>query len=531
MKRNERRRKRYATPWLAAVAFGTALVLSACTSGSSQDSQSQGDGQPVEGGTINIALSDEPTTLDTMTTRSVATQIFSTHIMEALFALDAKFEPQPMLVDTFTLSEDSTKYTMVLRDNVLFHNGNKLTTADVVASLDRFKKLTDVGKSALTEARVEVVDDKTFTIAFPRPQGNLLSALSDRQAPIYPASILEAAKPGPLPPESVIGTGPYKFQTWTPGVELILDKYAGYSPVEREASGVAGKKIAYADKLRFVSVPDSASRIAAIQAGEFNVATQFSGDDAQILEGAPNLEAVRMRLGKLMLINNTTLPPLDDPDIRRAIMVGLNIKAFGEVLGDADNWNVSASILPSDTPLASDAGAEDFNRGDVERAKKMLAEAGYDGTPITILTSNNTGTRTQAVIMQEQLEAMGIKANIDLVELTVMQTRRTNPNAGWNMVASQVSGQTDITQSAYLSCGNKYSYICVEEIDQALAAFSSSVGGDERQKAYNRIQELFYREVPAYLTAEYWDLYAIHESLHGFANEIEPFFWNTWVSS
>lgn len=513
-----------------AASIAAMLVMSACSPGTSTNEPNAADGKPVQGGTINIALSGEPTTLDATTARSVLTQIVSTQITEQLFALDAKFEPQPMLLKDYEISEDGTTYTMNLRDDVVFHNGEPLTTADVVASLERFQKLTGVGAAALTEAKVAAVDDLTLTITFPGPQGNLLSALSDRQAPIHPASVLKAAKAGPLPPESVIGTGPYQFQGWTPGVEIVLSKYAEYVPLKTEASGVAGEKIAYADTLRFAAVPNAASRIAALESGQYQIGEGFGGDDVQLIANSPGIKPMRMRLGKLMMILNTTLPPLDNPAIRRAIQVGLNIDAFGQILGDKENWNVAPGILPSDIPLSSDAGAKDFNRGDVEEAKKLLAEAGYDGTPINIMTPTLTAVQSQAVIMQEQLEAMGVKTTIDAVELPVMQSRRGDPTSGWNMVSSQVSGQTDITQTTFLECGNKYSYICVPEIDESLAAFSVAIGPTERQEAHDRIQELFYQEVPAYLTAEFWDLYAVHDSFHGFANEVQPFFWNTWVT-
>ena len=528
---NHSKPKKLARTAAVAASVAAMLVMSACSTGTPAEEPGAAEGQPVEGGTINIALSGEPTTLDATTTRSVLTQIFSTHITEQLFALDGDFEPQPMLLEDYEISEDGTTYTMNLRDGVVFHNGEPLTTTDVVASLERFEELSGVGSAALGEADVAAVDELTLTITFPGPQGNLLSALSDRQAPIYPASVLEGAEPGPLAPESVIGTGPYQFDTWTPGVEIILSKYADYAPLDTEASGVAGKKIAYADTLRFAAVPNAASRITALESGQYQIGEGFGGDDVQLIENSPNIEPARMRLGKLMMIVNTTLPPLDNPEIRRAIQVGLNIDAFGQILGDEENWNVAPSILPSDIPLSSDAGAEDFNRGDVEEAKRLLAEAGYDGTPITIMTPTLTTVQSQSVIMQEQLQAMGIETTIDAVELPVMQTRRGDPNAGWNMVSSQVSGQTDITQTSFLACDNKFSYICVDKIDESLAAFSAAVGDTERQDAYNRIQERFYQEVPAYLTAEFWDLYGVHDSLQGFANKVQPFFWNTWVTN
>ncbi len=530
MKQHLSTNKKSRRSWTTAVSMGAILWLTAC-SGSSGDAPEAESGEPVEGGTLNIALSDEPSTLDTMTTRSVLTQIFSTHIMEQLFALDANFEPQPMLVSDYELSEDGTVYTFNLRDDVTFHNGDELISDDVVASLARFKELTGVGATALANSEVSAPDDKTVVVSFEQPNGNLLSALSDRQAPIYPASVLESAEPGPLPPEDIIGTGPYEYTNWAPGVEIILSEYDDYAPVDAEASGVAGKKIAYADELRFAAVPDSASRIAAIESGQFHIGEGFGGDDAQLINQSPTLEANRMRLGKLMMIVNTTLPPLDDPAIRRAIQVGLDADAFGQVLGDEENWNTSPSLLPSDVPLSSDAGAEDYNRDDVEEAKRLLEEAGYDGTPISIMTPALSGPRSQAVIMQEQLQNMGVEATIDEVELTVMQTRRGEPDSGWNMVSSQVSGQTDITQTSFLLCGNRYSYICEEDIDQAMDNFTSSVTEEERQEAYNQIQEEFYEYVPAYLTTEFWDLYAVHEDLEGFANEVQPFFWNTWISN
>lgn len=525
-------RKKIPRTLAIAIAAGAMLAVSACSTGIPANDSSPSNGQPIEGGTINIALSGEPTTIDAGTTQVLITRIISNHITERLYALDANLEPQPMLVESHDRTEDGKTYTFVLRDNVFFHDGQPLISDDVVASLERYKELSVRGQGAMKDAKITAVDDQTVTVAFSQPQGNLLSALADLQAPIYPASILNAADPGPLPPEKVIGTGPYMFASWDPGVEIVLSKYENYAALEQEASGLHGKKVAYADELRFVGIADPATRIAALESGQYQFGEGFfGGDDAQLIDSAVNIEASRMRLGKLMMIVNTTLPPLDNPEIRRAIQVGLNIDAFGEVLGDAENWNVAPSILTSDIPISSDAGAKDFNGGDVAEAKKRLAAAGYDGTPITIMTPTVTATETQAVVMQEQLEAMGIETRIDVVELPVMQTRRGDPTSGWNLVSSLMPGRADITESGFLRCGNKYSYMCVAEMDQALDSYVTSLEDDERQDAYNRIQELFYQEVPAYLTAEFWDIYAVHDTLHGFANEVEPVLWNTWITN
>jgi len=514
-----------------AAVLAAALTLSACSAASPEVDPEVDAGTPVVGGVINIAVSDEPTTLDATVTRSDITALYRNHMTEGLFALDAGFEPQPMLVDTYEINDDATQFVFTLRDGVTFHDGTALDSSDVLASLERFRENGTVGRSALSDVEMSAPDAQTVVLEFPEPQGNLLYALSDLQAPIYPSESLKDLEPGPVPNEKVIGTGPYKLERWTPGVEVILSRFDDYSPVDTESSGLAGEKVAYADELRIVAVPNVASRISAVESGEFQIGMQLGGDDAQLVDSIPNLTAVRKRLGKLMLIPNTTVPPFDNPDIRQAVLIGLNIEAFGQVLGVQENWNIYPSILPSDQPLASDAGAENFNRGDVEEAKRLLAEAGYDGTPVTIITASSSATLSQAVIMQEQLEGMGIPTTVEPLELTVLQARRGDPSSGWNMAGGQVAGQTDILQSVYLPCDNRQSYICDERIDAALTAFSQAIGPEARQAAYNRIQELTYEVVPVFLTTEFRTLVAVDDSLAGFRGDVEPVLWNSWVAA
>src|SRR5512146_2543722 len=154
---------------------------------------------PRSGGVLKAAMIGEPPTLDLHWTTAVITQEITFHVYEGLFTYDAGYAPVPMLAESYTMTPDGRRYTIPLRKGVKFHNGKELTSADVVASLNRWGKVATTGKAVWRAVEaVEAKDPYTVVIHLKEPSGSLLYALAspNNGAAIHPKEVIAAAGDG-----------------------------------------------------------------------------------------------------------------------------------------------------------------------------------------------------------------------------------------------------------------------------------------------------------------------------------------------
>ena len=227
-----------------------------------------GEDGPRYGGTLRTALASEPGKLDMQMDTGVAASIPARHILEGLFAFDKDYTPQPMLALSWDLDETGTVATFYLRRGVLFHNNEEMKADDVVASMNRWGEYGLTSK-ALWSHVVELIalNDYTIQITLDEPFAPMTTYLANIYGgpSIYPKEIAEAAGDQPIAPEDVIGTGPYKFVEWKAGDYILLERFAGYASSPAAASGFAGEKVAYFDKLQFFFVSEDNARLVGIE--------------------------------------------------------------------------------------------------------------------------------------------------------------------------------------------------------------------------------------------------------------------------
>ena len=192
---------------------------------------------PQIGGVLRVAHMSEPPTLDIPWGTAQITSIIMRHVNEGLFIFDNTFRPIPLLADSHTVSDTGLRHTINLRKNVRFHNGDELTSADVVASLTRWGRVASLGKLLWKNvASVDTPDTYTVALNLRQPSSSLISGLAETHAVIYPKTSIEAADGGEL--KEFIGTGPYRWSstslTATSG--LLASPTMRLAPSRRTAS-------------------------------------------------------------------------------------------------------------------------------------------------------------------------------------------------------------------------------------------------------------------------------------------------------
>ena len=229
---------------------------------------------PRKGGVLRIGNLGEPPTLDAHWTTATLTEVLTNHLYEGLYALDEGYRPIPMLAEGLpTVSQDGLTYAIRLRQGIKFHNGKEMTSDDVVASLQRWTQQSQYGK-ALAAVLAEMRATGKYAIELKLKQKSAAVVVSlaapNNFGAIYPKEIAEKFPPAEKVTEFV-GTGPFKLAEWKPDQYIRMVRFDDYKSRSEAASGYGGAKVAYVDEIRWIPVPDVATRVAQMETGRARV--------------------------------------------------------------------------------------------------------------------------------------------------------------------------------------------------------------------------------------------------------------------
>ena len=219
---------------------------------------------PKVGGDFVFGQEANVNSLDQMTSTTISTRNVAMNIFEALMARDENNNPITDLAESYTESPDGLVYTFKLRPGVKFHNGKAMTSADVVASWDRYKRVASERQILDNVAKWEAPDASTFVVTMKKRQPTFIEFISSFSQPIVivPAELKDDA-PQQL---KTIGTGPYQLVEFLPGSHVKLKRYDGYTPNTKyeQRTGFGGYKVACLDTVTFRIVTEPGARVAGL---------------------------------------------------------------------------------------------------------------------------------------------------------------------------------------------------------------------------------------------------------------------------
>jgi len=487
-------------------------------------------GDERRGGTLKIALTGDPPNLDLMQTTDSIVMLVTSHFYETLFTWDGDYVPVPLLAAGHEVSEDGLVNTVTLRDGVTFHNGETMAAADVIASFERWATLSGLGES-LMEAVDEIVevDPRTIEFRMNKPFGTFAMSLSRQLqgCAIYPKSVLDESSETDL--AEYIGTGPYRFVEWKPDVHILVERFDDYVSPEGEPSGYAGSKAAYLDAIEFIPVRNEASRIAGIQAGDYHYLETASPDQVPALEGSSTVAVDTLPADAwLNIVLNLRSSLLSDLKVRRAVQTALDHEAIMQAGFGEGFYELTPELVPGAPVWYSEAGIEYFNVNNPDAAKALLDEAGYDGAPLRIMTTQEVQQEYNATLtMAQQLEAAGFTVDVQVYDGATLSDRRDDESV-WEMYTAWASFRPDpvmrnLTAKAQGWWEN-------EEKDQLLADLQSESDYDTRFAIWEQVQALFYEEVPRLKIGNSLRILVRAANLQGIGpTEMQPEFSNAWL--
>jgi peptide/nickel transport system substrate-binding protein len=410
-------------------------------------------GQASAARTLRIVPQANLTSLDPVWTTATITRTHSYLVYDCLVGVDANLTPRPQMAAGWTIEDDGKVYTFTLRDGLVFHNGEKVTARDVVASIKRWWARDGFGQEiAKRHDSLVALDDKRLRLTLKKPFALTLAALGKPNASpcfVMPESV---ANTDPFKAiDSAIGSGPYRFlrDEWNPGSRVAYAKFEGYVPRQEPPEWTSGAKLANADRMEWHIISDPATAGAALQSGEVDFWEIPLHDLLPILRRDRNIEVtVRDPIGTVgMLRFNHLNPPFDKAEMRRAILMAVKQEDYlRAVVGDDDSmFSTSYSYWSKGSPMHTEAGSELMQVRDLERAKAALKEAGYGGEKVVQLHASDFPTITaQSLVTADLMRRLGI--NLEFVATdwgTVVQRRASREpidKGGWNIFHTTWSG-------------------------------------------------------------------------------------------
>jgi peptide/nickel transport system substrate-binding protein len=415
------------------------------------------------------------------------TEALITPFMVLYMLHDALVKPMPAgintpsLAESWSLAKDGVTYEFVLRKNAKFHNGDPVTADDVKFTFERYKgSAAKLLHEKVKDVQIVAPNRVRFVLKEPWPDFMAFYGTSATGAGwIVPKKYVEKVGSEGFR-KSPIGAGPFKFVSFNPGVELVMEAFEGY-----------WRKVPHVKRIVMKSIPDESTRAAAVKTGEVDIAYLFGGPIAEELRRTPGRRIVAPILYGMYWLDFldqwNQKSPWHDQRVRLAASLAIDRKAINDVemLGMG---RPTGSFVPPEFDFALKVPAP---TQDVKRAKQLMAEAGYpngfdagDITPLPPYTS-------LAEEVTNYLQALGIKTRVRTMERATFFTAwREKKIHGLLIGATGAAGNAAARLEPWFTKGGIYAYGSLPEIDDLFARQAKELDRKQRETMLHQIQKI-----------------------------------------
>ena len=444
-------------------------------------------------GTLRVALTTFPNALDLPVAAEKQASNASWALYNSLVRIDETGKIVPALAESWEISDDGTEYTFTLRQGVLFHNGEEFTADDVVFSWERGRQPEMQWSEKWTIASsVEKVDDFTVKIITEEPQPLLLRLVAWNWAMVPKDYLEEVGEEGFV--EKPVGTGPFVLVEWAKGDRIVYEANPNYWQEGQPK----------VQNLVFRPIPESATRVAAIQTGEVDIVTRLSAEEAESLLDVPDVKVVRYPVDRVFYIafNNLTTgvgQPTEDALVRQAMNYAVDVDAILDALFDGNGRPSAGYVTPANWGF--DETLEPFGY-DPDKARELLAEAGYpDGFEMEFACPSGAYTNFEQVCeaIQGYLADVGIQTDLELMESgkywDLEAAKELPPLFGdsWSETTGEALGRL---QGALGGWDASFSSWSDPEIHRLLGEIETTVDDDARAALYVELQQYMHENPP-----------------------------------
>lgn len=382
--------------------------------------------EPVNGGILKLARNADIRSLDG-SRQDANTDTALNHLYDPLVAFRDDMSVGPVMAKSWTTSDDGKTWTFTLRDGATYHDGSPVKAGDFAWLWDRYTKLGERtgtpwlcgpvfdGSAGLKVNSVTAPDDKTLVFQIEQPNPLFLVRLADQICHIFAISPANVDEKGNWIEGSAIGSGPFKMKEWRKEQYLALERFDKYVPVDEPKSGYAGDRTAYVDEVHFVVVPDANAAETALFAGQLDVVSQLQPDRIADVESKGGTVLSSPGLSLTTALVQTQDPLLSNVKIRQALAHAIDLEQLTEVKTAG-----LTKANPSGVPLSSAYYGDAFKvwpAYDPEKAKALLAEAGYKGEKVTIQANRHyIGMYDNAMLLQAMFAGVGVNTEVQVLD-------------------------------------------------------------------------------------------------------------------
>jgi peptide/nickel transport system substrate-binding protein len=483
------------------------------------------------------------TSLDPVWTTATVTRNFALMVYETLYGRDQEFTPRPQMVEGHVIDDDGKRWTMKLREGLLFHDGTPVLARDCVASLQRWLKRDPSSTTFAPRVEaIEAADDRTLVWRLKKAFPLLAHFLSKVQpAPVIVPERLAATNPFKQLTD-IVGCGPFRFlpDEYVSGSQAAFARFDRYRPRQEPASYTAGGHQAKVDRVEWRIIPDPATAANALASGEVDWLELPQPDLIPMLKTQSGVQTGLLDLyGTVAILRPNHLhAPTSNVAIRRAMLAAIDQKeemlaAMGE---DPSMWRVPMGYFVPGSKSANDAGMEVLRkRHTVDEVKAMLDKAGYAGERLVFMhPTDQVIYHALSTVAVDAFRKVGINVDEQLTDWGTIVQRRTSKEpldkGGWSMFPAGAPGPEfvdPLLENTVRSNGAKawFGWPDDPKVEATYEAWIDAPTDADRRRLEVEFQTAAFNSVPVIPLGQYLPHAAWRSNITGLVKGSAPVFW------
>lgn len=486
----------------------TVLMLSAalcaCGGGKKNESSETANSSSTETtheGFI-FGMTQEVTSVDPHMDTDAATRGVLFNVFEGLVKATPEGDVKPAVASEYTVSDDATVYTFTVRDGITFHDGNAVTPEDIKYSLERSAEIDGESSALSAISDIAIPDDKTVVLTLSAPDSEFIYNLT--------IAILEKANDanqGTAP----VGTGPFAIKELKEGQYLDLVKYDGYW----DAAALGD----YIPSARSKFISDAQTAFMELKGGSIDALQYLTSDQINTLGDEYNVVEATMMLVHGLFLNNQ-YEPLQDARVRQALNYAIDRDQINEMMFGGKSQLIQTHGYPTITAWYN-ADTESTYTHDVDKAKELLAEAGYEGgfdLEITVPSSYTQHVQT-AEIIADQFSQIGVNVTLNQVEWSSwLEDVYRGRNYQATVIGFDISSLSPATwyKRYYSTSSNDMTNFSNADYDAAYEAALATIDHEEKHSLYGQMQQILAEQGASVFIEDPADFIAINSKYTGY---------------
>ena len=467
----------------------------------------------AQGQTLRIGLAEDPDTLDPTLARTFVGRIVFAGLCDKLFDLDGKLNIVPQLATGYQWAADHKSVTITLRQDVTFHDGEKLDAAAVKFNLERHKNMQGSNRRGelAPMASVDVVDAQTVRINLTAPFAPLMAVLTDRAGMMVSPKAAQAAgdKFGAKP----VCSGPFRFVERVAQDRIVLERFPNYW----------NKGAIHFDRVVYLPIVDATVRLANLRSGQLDFIERMAPSDVPGLKSDSRFKIARItelgyqgitiNVGKSDLAQKNPLGK--DARVREAFELSLDRDGIVQVAMDGEATIGNQWVPPENQFYAKNMP---IPKRDVARAKALLAEAGVSNPVVALMTATTSDVQRLAQVVQAMAKEAGFDVKIQSTEFATSLDMADKGQFEAYVLAWSGRADPDGNIFSFDACKQPLNYAgyCKPEVDEILNKSRTARDPAERRKSYEQLAAIVLKDRPiVYLFHRHW-LWAYTTKLSGF---------------